>query len=76
MRGNDGCNSISSNITVTGNRIRFGDITSTKIFCTQNNAAFDFVSKLNNQWAVYSFEAGLLKLYLSDDSSVYFKKNE
>jgi heat shock protein HslJ/uncharacterized membrane protein len=76
MRGNDGCNSISSSITVTGNRIRFGDITSTKIFCTQNNAAFDFVSKLNNQWAVYSFEAGLLKLYLSDDSSVYFKKND
>jgi heat shock protein HslJ/uncharacterized membrane protein len=76
MRGNDGCNSISSNISVTGNRIRFGDITSTKMFCAQNNATFDFVSKLNNQWAVYSFEGGLLKLYLSDDSSVYFKKNE
>lgn len=76
MRGNDGCNSISSSITVTGNRIRFSDITSTKMFCAQNNSAFDFVSKLNNQWAVYSFEGGLLKLYLSDDSSVYFKKND
>jgi uncharacterized membrane protein len=76
MRGNDGCNSISSSITVTGNRIRFGDIISTKMFCVENNAAFDFVSKLNNQWAVYSFEGGLLKLYLSDDSSVYFKKND
>jgi uncharacterized membrane protein len=76
MRGNDGCNSISSSITVTGNRIRFGEITSTKMFCAENNAAFDFVSKLNNQWAVYSFEGGLLKLYLSDDSSVYFKKND
>jgi heat shock protein HslJ/uncharacterized membrane protein len=76
MRGNDGCNSISSSITVTGNRIRFGGITSTKMFCVANNTAFDFISKLNNQWAVYSFEAGLLKLYLPDDSSVYFKKND
>lgn len=75
MRGNDGCNSISSSITVTGNRIRFGGIISTKMFCAQNNPAFDFVSKLNNEWAVYSFEGGLLKLYLTDDSSVYFKKN-
>jgi heat shock protein HslJ len=75
MRGNDGCNSISSSITVTGNRIRFASITSTKMFCANNNPSFDFVSKLNNEWAVYSFESGLLKLYLPDDSSVYFKKN-
>ncbi len=76
MRGNDGCNNINSSIEPTGNRIRFGSITSTKMFCAENNTAFDFVSKLNNQWAVYSFEAGLLKLYLPDDTSVYFKKAE
>ncbi|MEX0636186.1 MAG: META domain-containing protein, partial [Ferruginibacter sp.] len=76
MRGNDGCNKIASSIELTGNRIRFGSITTTKMFCAENNTSFDFVSKLNNQWAVYSFEGGLLKLYLPDDSSVYFKKAE
>ena len=74
MSGHDGCNTISGQLEVQGNRIKFFGIAATKMACPGNNPAHNFVNKLSNSVATYYFKDGKLFLYLIDDSIVVFKK--
>jgi heat shock protein HslJ len=74
IAGHDGCNRITGQMEVQGNRIRFSVIAGTKMACPGNKPANDFVGKLSNAFATYYFMNGRLFLYLIDDSIVVFKK--
>ena len=76
VTGRDGCNNFGGNITIEGNRIRFNNMYQTKIYCKNNNDAFEKMIKENisGKLASYYFKEGKLYLYLIDDSMLIFKK--
>lgn len=76
MTGSDGCNNISSNIEVKGNRIQFSPFISTKMACNNNKAEKIFAEMLSNTLVDYYLENGKLILYLGDDSKLIFKRKD
>lgn len=72
MLGSDGCNKISSNISIEGKMIRFGSIASTKIVCTKNDFEQKLYTVISGKVVDYSFSNNRLIFYLSDDSIVEF----
>ena len=76
MTGSDGCNNISSNIEVKGNRIQFSPFISTKMACNNNKVEKIFAEMLSNTLVDYYLENGKLILYLGDDSKLNFKRKD
>ncbi len=77
VSGNDGCNSFSGNMEVQGSNIKFGPIISTKMACPGINNQFEFLGKLSDHYASYSFTAdGKLILSLIDDSSMELRRSK
>jgi heat shock protein HslJ/uncharacterized membrane protein len=72
MSGSDGCNTISSNIEIQGNRIKFGSFISTKMACNNNKVENIFSGMLSDKLVDYYEENGRLILYLIDDSKLIF----
>ena len=76
MNGSDGCNNISSNIEVKGNRIKFSTFTGTRMSCNNNKTEKIFAEMLSDKLVDYYLENGKLILYLGDDSKLYFKRKD
>lgn len=74
LSGFDGCNSVSGLAEIQGKRIAFGNLATTKKFCT-NNPLPNLFSILDNQLPLYKIIDNLLYLYLIDDSVLIFKKS-
>ncbi|MEP7163740.1 MAG: META domain-containing protein [Ferruginibacter sp.] len=74
MTGSDGCNSISCNIEVKGDRIKFSAFTSTRMACNNNKSEKIFAEMLSDKLVDYYLENGKLILYLQDDSKLVFKR--
>lgn len=72
--GNDGCNSIGGDFEVQGNRIKFGDLISTKMACMKKDITALMSAQISGKTVTYFFERGKLVLYLGDDSKLYFKR--
>lgn len=75
VSGNNGCNNISTNMEVQGNRILFGNFTTSKNICSKKSIATIVNDKLNNRLVSYFFKDGKLYLYLIDDSVLIFNKS-
>lgn len=73
MNGSDGCNTISADIEVKGNRIKFYPFTGTRMVCN-TKAEKIFYSMLSNNLVDYYLENNKLVLYLEDDSKLFFKR--
>ena len=76
ISGHDGCNNFGGRITIEGNRISFGNLYQTKVYCEKNNVAFEKIIQENvsGKVASYYFKEDKLYLYLLDDSLLVFKK--
>ena len=76
MKGSDGCNKLNSVIELKGNRIKFSEITSTRMTCNNMKTAKIFSQLLSNKLVDYYLENDKLILYLEDDSKIIFKRKE
>lgn len=74
VSGNDGCNSIGGKIEVQGNRIKFGDLISTKMACMKKSIEAIISAQVSGKTVSYYFKNGELYLYLLDDSLLVFRK--
>ncbi len=74
LSGNDGCNTIGTNIEVQGSRIKFGQVVSTQIACAKKSIENIIATLISNNIASYYFKDEKLYLYLIDDSLLIFKK--
>ena len=74
MTGSDGCNTMNANIEVQGNRIKFADIISTKMYCAGNKVQKIFSDNISNKLVDYYETNGTLVLYLVDDSKLIYKR--
>ena len=74
MTGSDGCNNISSDIEIKGDRIKFSTFSSTKMACNNNISEKVFSGMISNKLVNYYMANGKLVLYLEDDSKVAFKR--
>ncbi len=73
MIGFDGCNGISSAISIYGDRIKFSNITSTLKACINVRSDKMKLALLSDQLIEYRFRNNNLVLYLIDDSRLVFK---
>ena len=76
MNGSDGCNNISSDIEIRGNRIKFSSFTGTGMGCNNNKVEKIFNEMLSNKLVDYYLENNKLVLYLEDDSKLIFKRKD
>ena len=76
MKGSDGCNKLNSAIELKGNRIKFSEITGTRMTCNNMKTAKIFSQLLSNKLVDYYLENDKLVLYLEDDSKITFKRKE
>jgi len=74
VSGNDGCNSIGGKIEVQGNRIKFGDLISTKMACIKKSIESIISAQVSGKSVDYYFKNDELYLYLPDDSLLVFRK--
>jgi heat shock protein HslJ len=74
LRGNNGCNTIGTNIEVQGSRIKFGIVMSTEMACGKKSIENIIATLISNNIASYYFKDGKLYLYMIDDSLLVFKK--
>lgn len=74
LNGSDGCNKVSSQVEIKGNRIKFSRFAYTKMSC--NNAAVEkiFTQYLSDKLVDYYLENDKLVFYLEDDSKMTFKR--
>jgi heat shock protein HslJ len=76
MTGYDGCNNISSSITVNGNHIKFSAFPGLSSACSNNTTAKIFATMLSDHTVDYNIENGRLIIYLINDSKLTFTKAE
>ena len=76
MIGYDGCNNITSSISVNGNHIKFNAFTGSKPGCSNNESAKLFATMLSDHTVDYNIENGRLIIYLINDSKLTFTKAE
>lgn len=74
ITGNDGCNTIGTQIEVQGNRIKFSAMMSTEMACVKKSIERIISLQVSSQLVNYYFKGGKLYLYLPDDSLLVFKK--
>ncbi len=74
ITGNDGCNSLSGQMEVQGNRIKFSPIAVTEMACEKKNIGNILGAQISGKLVDYYFKDGKLVLYLPDDSLLTFKK--
>ena len=74
LSGNDGCNTIGTNIEVQGSSIKFGQVISTQMACAKKSIENMIANLINNKTASYYFKDEKLYLYMLDDSLLIFKK--
>ena len=74
ITGNDGCNSLSGQMEVQGNRIKFSSIVRTEMGCPKKDIGSILSAQISDKLVDYYFREGKLILYLSDDSILVFKK--
>lgn len=76
MTGYDGCNNISSSISVNGNHIKFAAFPGSKTGCSNNETAKIFATMLSDHTVDYNINNGRLIIYLINDSKLTFTKAE
>lgn len=72
--GHDGCNMISSNLEVLGNKIKFSPFAGTKMACPNTKPENNFLHLVSDHTVDYYFKDGQLYLYLPDDSIIVFRR--
>jgi heat shock protein HslJ len=76
MYGYDGCNNLSSDIKVEGNRIKFSVFAGTKTACPGNETEELFSSMLSGHIVDYYIANGRLTLILINETKLIFIKKE
>lgn len=74
MNGSDGCNKVSSQIEIKGNRIRFSGFLYTKMACNNTKVEKIFTQYLSDKLVDYYLDNDKLVFYLEDDSKITFKR--
>ena len=76
MNGNDGCNTLYSDIRIQGDRIFFSTIAASKKYCQDVRSEKLKLSLIGEHLIEYRFRGNELVLYLIDDSRLIFKPAE
>lgn len=75
MDGLDGCNRMSSSLSVEGDFIRFGNIASTKKFCQGVTTDEVFRKWISGKLVGFNLNEEILQLYLGNDSRLVFRRS-
>lgn len=74
VTGNDGCNSLSGEMEVQGNKIKFSSIARTEMGCMKKDIGHILSAQMSDKTVEYYFKEGKLFLNLQDSSLLVFKK--
>ena len=76
VSGNAGCNSFSGPIEILGEKIKFGNLISTKMACQDMNFENEFFKGIANDTIPYYITPGKLHLQFSTDTVFVYKKED
>lgn len=72
--GHSGCNQLAGKISIEGNKITFGDITTTKMACPDMHIEQEILSALSGKTHIYKIEKLKLTLTGENDEVIRFHK--
>lgn len=72
--GYTGCNNINGTIEVTGKKIHFERLTTTRMTCSNMDFELAYLKNLDNKIVPYQIKAGKLYLHVSSDSVFSYRK--
>ncbi len=72
ITGNGGCNGYNATYSVTGDKVAFGPVMSTKMYCPANNWESAYFKVLEGEFS-WRMEKGTLTFYRQNASLVFMK---